>query len=301
MNNHRKDLTIWQALVQVHLSVFLFGFAGLFGKWINLDAISIVWGRVLFASIIFGLYFILNKVAVFNIKKGPLLFMIALGALLAFHWWTFFLAIQLSNVSIGLLSFASFPVFTALLEPLYFKTKIQLKTILLVLLSSLGLYIMLPEWNWQSDFMKGVFWGVMSGLSFAILTLFNQKIQRENILQKEHRSVILSFYQDFFAFLLLTPFIGSSFLLWNTTHWYQIALLGIVFTALAHFLYINGLRKVKATTSSLASNLEPIYGMILAWWLLEETIEVNTLIGGSLILLAAFLSVVKINALKNFF
>jgi len=296
MKSNPNHLSNGKALLQIHLSVVLFGFAGLFGKWIELDAISIVWGRVLFASIIFGIYFMIKKVPVFNIKTGALLLMMGLGALLAFHWWTFFLAIQLSNVSLGLLSFASFPVFTALLEPLFFKTKIQLKTILLVLLSSLGLYIILPEWDWQSDFMKGVFWGVMSGLSFAILTLFNQKIQRENLLPKEYRSVSLSFYQDFFAFLLLTPFIGSSFTEWSYTNWYQIILLGTVFTALAHFFYINGLRKVKATTSSLASNLEPAYGMILAWLLLNEAIQMNTIIGGSLILLAAFLSIIKFNS-----
>jgi drug/metabolite transporter (DMT)-like permease len=288
--NHFSDRS---ALIQVHLSVFLFGFAGLFGKWIELDAISIVWGRVLFASIIFGVYFLVKKVVVFNIKFRTLIFMMGLGALLAFHWWAFFLAIQLSNVSLGLLSFASFPVFTALLEPLYFKTKIQLKTILLVLLSSLGLYIILPEWGWQSDYMRSVFWGVMSGLSFAVLTLFNQKVQRENLLPKEHRSVSLSFYQDFFAFLILSPFVGSSFCQWNTTHWGLIILLGVVFTALAHFLYINGLRRIKATTTSLASNLEPVYGMLLAWLLLGEVIHLKTFLGGVLILSAAFFSVTK--------
>lgn len=284
----------YSSLLQIHFSVFLFGFAGLFGKWISLDAISIVWGRVLFASIAFGLFFIINKVAVFKLPAKTILFLAFLGGLLAFHWWTFFLAIQMSNVALGLLSFASFPVFTALLEPLFFKTPLNLKTILLVLLSSLGLYIILPEWDWQSEFVKGVFWGILSGLSFAFLTLFNQKIQRNKLLPNKNRSVILSFYQDLFALIVLTPFIGFSFINWEVNNWILIVLLGLVFTALAHFLYINGLKKEKATTASLASNLEPVYGIIFACLLLGEKIETNTIFGGLLILLAAFLSVIAV-------
>ena len=282
------------SLLQIHFSVFLFGFAGLFGKWIALDAISIVWGRVFFASAAFALLFLIKKIAVFNLPFRTILFLIFLGVLLGFHWWTFFLAIQLSNVALGLLSFASFPVFTAVLEPLFFKTSINIKTILLVIISSIGLYIILPDWDWHSDYVKGVFWGVVSGLSFAVLTLFNQKVQKNNLLPQENRSVLLSFYQDFFAMIALTPLIGSGFIYWDYMSWFQIGLLGIIFTALAHFLYIKGLKKEKATTASLASNLEPVYGIVLAYFLLGETIELNTIIGGVLILIAAFLSVVSV-------
>lgn len=284
----------YTSLLQIHLSVFLFGFAGLFGKWITLDAISIVWGRVLFASIAFGVFFIIKKTPVFKLPIKTILFLAFLGALLAFHWWTFFLAIQMSNVTLGLLSFASFPVFTALLEPVFFKPPLHLKTILLVILSSIGLYIILPEWNWQSEYVKGVFWGIMSGLSFAVLTLFNQKLQAGNLLPKENTSVVLSFYQDFFAMIVLSPFVGYSFINWELNNWILIVLLGLIFTALAHFLYINGLKKEKATTASLASNLEPVYGIVFAYLLLGEKIEMSSFIGGLFILSAAFISVVSI-------
>lgn len=281
------------SLLQIHISVFLFGFAGLFGKWIPLDAIGIVWGRVLFASIAFGIYFFVKKIAVFKLPLKSILLLAVLGVLLAFHWWSFFKAIQLSNVALGLLSFASFPVFTALLEAVFFKTPLSLKTILLVLVSSLGVYIILPEWDWQSVYAKGVFWGVMSGLSFAILTLFNQKIHNVGLLPKENASVILSFFQDFFALIVLSPFIGVSFIDWELNIWMSFIVLGFIFTALAHFLYINGLRKEKASTASLASNLEPVYGILLAWILLGEKIEINTIIGGLLILMAAFFAVIS--------
>jgi len=283
----------YSSLLQIHFSVFLFGFAGLFGKWISLDAISIVWGRVLFASIAFGLFFIIKKVAVFKLSVKTVVFLAFLGGLLAFHWWTFFLAIQLSNVALGLLSFASFPVFTALLEPLFNKAPLNLKTIFLVLLSSIGIYIILPEWNWQSEYVQGVFWGICSGLSFAILTLFNQKVQVSSRLPKENSSVILAFYQDLFALVFLTPFIGFSFFEWEWMTLGQIVLLGIVFTAFAHLFYINGLKNEKASTASLASNLEPVYGILFAYLLLGEEVGLYTIIGGIIILLAAVLSVFK--------
>jgi drug/metabolite transporter (DMT)-like permease len=278
------------SLLQIHISVFLFGFAGLFGKWIPLDAIGIVWGRVLFASIAFGIYFFVKKIAVFKLPLKSILLLAVLGVLLAFHWWSFFKAIQLSNVALGLLSFASFPVFTALLEAVFFKTPLSLKTILLVLVSSLGIYIILPEWDWQSEYAKGVFWGVMSGLSFAILTLFNQKIHNVGLLPKENASVILSFFQDFFALIVLSPFVGFSYFAWSVKSWMLLSLLGIVFTALGHFLYINGLKKERASRASLISNLEPVYGILLAFFLLKEAVSLNTIIGGSIILLAAIVS-----------
>lgn len=284
----------YYSILQIHLSVFLFGFAGLFGKWITLDAISIVWGRVLFATITFGFFFVIKKVNVFKFPLKTLVLFGFLGALLAFHWWSFFLAIQKSNVALGLLSFASFPVFTIILEPIFFKNSISPKILFLVLLSSTGLYIILPEWNWQSEYSRGVFWGIMSGLSFAILTLFNQKIQNNQLLPTKHKSIVLSFFQDFFALIILTPFIGFSFVQWELSTWVLILLLGLIFTALAHFLYINGLKNEKATTASLASNLEPVYGILLAYFLLDEQIELKTLLGGFLIVAAAFLSVVSV-------
>ena len=164
------------ALYQVHFSVFLFGFAGLFGKWIDLNAITIVWGRVFFASIVFGLWFLVKKENPFRIPLKSYLYYFPLGALLAFHWWSFFAAIQMSTVTIGLISFSSFPIFTALLEPLVFRKPWKYSWFILALLSSIGIYLILPEWNWESEYTKGAFWGVMSGLSFAFITILNRKM-----------------------------------------------------------------------------------------------------------------------------
>jgi drug/metabolite transporter (DMT)-like permease len=111
-----------RSFVEIHIAVVLFGLAGLFGKWLELSPVIIVLGRVFFASLALGSILILSKQ---NLKKLPAkntIFLFFLGILLAFHWICFFRSIQVSSVAVGLLSYSSFPLFTAILEPLFFRT-----------------------------------------------------------------------------------------------------------------------------------------------------------------------------------
>lgn len=272
-------------LLQIHVSVFLFGFAGLFGKWIALDAMSIVWGRVLFASLAFLIWFAIKKKNPFLIPLKTYFYHLLLGILLAFHWWAFFHSIQLSTVTIGLFSFASFPVFTALVEPIIFKTRIKIKTFLLLMMSSFGIYLILPEMNWASDYTQGVFWGLLSGLSFTFLTIGNKLMLNSE--RQKHSSLQIAFFQDFFALIFLSPFIFFLMPEINSTSWLQLILLGVLFTAIGHLLFINGLKKTAAQTASFIMNMEPVYGVILAFFLLDEHPELKAIIGGGLVLLSA--------------
>lgn len=275
------------ALYQVHISVFLFGFAGLFGKWIDLNAITIVWGRVLFASLAFGIWFLLKQKNPFRIPFKSYLYYFPLGALLAFHWWSFFAAIQMSTVTIGLISFSSFPIFTALLEPLVFKKPWKYSWFILALLSSFGIYLILPEWNWESEYTQGAFWGVMSGLSFSFITLLNRYLLLNETSGKDNYSIELTFFQDLFAMICLLPLLFLFPEEICIVAWSQLLLLGLIFTALAHLLYINGLKKVEARTASLISNMEPVWGILFAVLLLGERLNVELILGAILILFSA--------------
>lgn len=280
-------------LYKIHISVFLFGFAGLFGKWISLDALTIVWGRVLFASIAFGFYYIGIKRNPFKLTLRNTFTYLFLGGLLAFHWWSFFLAIQESTVAIGLFSFATFPVFTLFLEPLLLKEKWKAYYIPLAFLSLLGIYFLLPEFNFQHQYFIGVIWGVASGLSFALLTIMNRAFL------KKQNAIEMAFFQDLFAFIILSPFILSSVPTITTIAWCQLIVLGIIFTALAHVLFISSLNTVKASQASLIANMEPIYGSFFAFLLLNENISWTFILGASLILLAAYLSVYLSKRMKR--
>ncbi len=271
-------------LYKIHISVFLFGFAGLFGKWIHLDAITIVWGRVLFASISFGLLFLLQKRNPFKVSLNSYIRYFFLGALLAFHWWSFFKSIQVSTVAIGLFSFSSFPVFTVFLESVFFKEKWKIQYLLLAFLSLFGVFLLFPEFSWHNEYFIGVVWGVMSGLSFAVLTIFNR------ILLKRKPAIEIAFFQDLFAFVLLSPFVVLQLTSINYESWLQLLVLGTIFTALAHVLFISGLKTIQAKQAAIISNLEPIYGVFFAYLLLGEFISWNVVFGGSFIIMAAFLS-----------
>jgi drug/metabolite transporter (DMT)-like permease len=185
-------------LYKIHISVFLFGFAGLFGKWIYLDALSIVWGRVLFASLAFGVLFAFQGRNPFKISLKQYSSYLFLGALLAFHWWSFFMGIQKSTVAIGLFSFASFPVFTVLLESLFFNEKWKSQYLFLALLSFLGISLLLPDLNWNNGYLQGVIWGVLSGFSFALLTIYNRKLLPKS------SAIEIAFFQD--LYLLMSRF-----------------------------------------------------------------------------------------------
>ena len=267
-------------LYKVHFSVFLFGFAGLFGKWIHLDALTIVWGRVLFASLAFGFLFLYQKQNPLKKSLKTYGIYLFLGSVLAFHWWSFFMAIQLSTVAIGLFSFSTFPIFTVFLEPLFLKEKWKYQYLLLALLSTLGIYLLVPQFSINSEYFWGIIWGLASGFSFSIITILNR------LMLKKQSALEIAFFQDFFALLIISPFVVLQLKEVEYETWIQLFILGVIFTALAHLLFIKGLRTIQAKQASIIANMEPVYGSFFAFILLGESLDWSILLGGSLILSA---------------
>ena len=265
-------------LAALHAAVFLFGMAGLFGKWITAGAMLIVFGRVLFASIALGaLIFLCRRGFVLpDIRAAGLL--LTCGALLVLHWAAFFHSIQVSSVAIGLLAYSTAPVFAALLEPWWFREPPSYRGFLASLVSLGGVALMIPQWQPGNVVFQGASWGVVAGCSFAVLSLLNRE------LGQKYDATSLAFYQDAAAALMLAPFLPF---FWSTPSPREILLLvmlGVVFTALAHGLFIQSLRHVKARLATLVSTLEPVYGILLAALLLSEIPTTRTLLGGAIIL-----------------
>jgi len=279
-------------LISVHISVLLFGLAGIFGKIIFLPAVLIVLGRVFFGTLTIAMVIQLTKKLSFRLaNKKHFYIMIGLGVLLAFHWFSFFYSIQLSTVAIGLLTFASFPVFTAFIEPVFFREKFEPIYIGAAILVLIGVYLIIPELNLNNEMTIGAIWGIFSGLSFAFLTLLNRKYV------KSIQPILITYYQDLFACIVLLPFLFLIDFQFRMEDLLLLILLGTVFTALAHFLYIRSLTKINARTASIISSLEPVYGILFAWIILHEKPELKTIIGGLIILLVAFL--ISMNKTKN--
>lgn len=271
------------SLVSIHLAVVLFGFAGLFGKFLTCSALMIVFGRTLFAALA-----LLPLALVSRASRAPIrltrkrmgIYMLQ-GVLLAVHWCAFFLSIQISSVALGLLTFSTFPLFVTLLEPLLFKQRVQRQDIITALIVFAGLVLVLPPFDFTQRPFQGAVWGIFSGLTFALLVIFNK---RNLVLEPPVR---LAFFQNLFASAAILPFFalipqplpapGQILLL---------AILGVVFTALAHTLFISSLTNLRAATVSIITCLEPLYGIILAIILLGELPTPRMIAGGTIILSA---------------
>ncbi|MDD8010708.1 MAG: DMT family transporter [Acidobacteriota bacterium] len=280
-----------RSLLAVHASVALFGLAGLFGKWLTLRPHFIVLGRVVFAAAALALIIRLSG-GRFSIRRkiDGGLFLLQ-GLILAVHWILFFESIRVSTVAVGLLAYSSFPVFTAFLEPLFFRTRLSRRHLGLSLACLAGVFLLVPRFSWSERVFQGVVTGLGAGATFALLSIINRK------LSFRYASPVVAFYQDAGAALFLLPaallkppaLTGRDFAL--------LAILGLLCTALAHTLFIAGMRRLSAQTASIISALEPVYGIALAALLLGERPSARTIAGGLIILTAVF--VLSLSNLKR--
>ncbi len=270
------------------MAVLLFGLAGLFGKLLILSPYIIVLGRVFFASITLALFLWLSKQAMKISPRKNYLYLILLGFILAVHWVSFFKSIQVSTVAVGLLSFATYPVFTTFLEPLLLKEKIIKTNIFFSLFCVVGVFLIIPRFDLDNSTFVGVLWGLLSGLTFAILTILNRK------LTQRFSSLLIAFYQDFFAMLFLLPFYFILQPVLNTNDILLLCVLGVFCTAGSHTLFIKGMKRIKAQTASMIHFLEPVYGIIFAFLLLHEIPSLRTITGGAIILWGQILIILRI-------
>jgi drug/metabolite transporter (DMT)-like permease len=276
----------YPSLLAIHCAVLLFGFAGLFSKWLSLPAVVIVLGRTLFAALFLFMLLLLRRQS-FRLQQKAFRLLLISGILLAGHWFAFFRSIQVSTVAVGLLAFASFPIFVVLLEPLAFKEKFQRRYVFLALLTLAGIYLLVPRFSWQDASVRGILWGLIAGFTFAVLTLLNR------FLTRQHSSLLIAFYQDLFAALSLLPLIFFVKFSSSPQDLGLLLILGIFCTAIAHSLFIRGLRRVRAQTASIIALLEPVYGIALAFLLLGEKLLLHTILGGMIILVVSFFATLK--------
>ncbi|GAA5136125.1 DMT family transporter [Thalassotalea piscium] len=281
-----------QSLLAVHTAVLLFALSGLFAKWLLLPAIVIVCARALFASLtlIFIIRFV--KKQSLEINRSMVWPLLATGVVLAIHWVSFFQAIQVSTVAIGLITFASFPLFVSLFEPYFFKEAFELKTVFQALLTLLGISLVLPFDAIDYSVLNGMLWGVISAITFALLTLLNRKFV------VQHSATKVSLYQNGVAGLLLLPLALISPPEISNYQWQLLFVLGVIFTALSHTLFNHALKKIKAQTASIAVSLEPIYAIIAAYLFLGETLTSLMMLGGLIVILTN-IWVLRVNEQKS--
>lgn len=275
-------------LLEIHIAVLFFGLAGLFGKLISLPSTIIVLGRVFFATIFLSLVLLYLKQGIKLKQKQDYFFMSLMGVILAVHWVTFFQAIQVSTVAIGLLTFSTFPVFATFLEPFFFRERVELKDIFVAFVAVIGVALVIPGFEIRNSMTQGALWGIASGFTFALLSVMNRKYV------KQYSSIIVAFYQDSIATVVLFPFLFLAAPVFRLNDILLLSILGVIFTGLAHTLFIKGLASVKAQKASIIASLEPVYGIVSAILLLGAIPTLRVVFGGIIILGAAFYATIKI-------
>lgn len=238
----------------------------------------IVWWRSSLAVLFIYFYCRFKKIDL-TIKSRKDFFVFVLGAIfMAAHWITYFYALKLSNVALGMLSLYTFPVITALLEPLFMKTKFNPIHIVLGGIVLLGIYILAPEFNIESSYVQGIGLGLISALCYSLrILLMKQQVAIYN-------GSMLMFYQVLMITILLIPtllFLDTSNI---ETQYPYVLLLAILTTAIGHTLMVKKFSYFSVSTASIISSIQPIFGIVLAFIFLHEIPSINTYLGGALIL-----------------
>ena len=274
-------------LIRLHLVVFLFGFAALFGKVLNLSPFTIVFGRTLFAAITLFFILLFSKQSFKLNSTKDCLFLAFVGIIYAIHWITFFQSIQMSSIAIAVLTFSTFPIFVTFLEPYFFNEKIKTFDIVIALVTLFGVSQVIPKFELSNNLTQGALWGIASGFTCAILAI----ACRKNV--QKYSSTLISFYQNLTCAVILLP---TMIYLKPTLCFNDIlllVLLGVMFTAFTNTLFIGSLRTIKTQLASIVTSLEPVYSIVFAAILLNEIPPIKTIFGGLIILGAIICATVK--------
>ncbi|HMR47030.1 MAG TPA: DMT family transporter [Bacteroidia bacterium] len=272
----------------MHISILLWGFTGIFGKAIEMNAIMIVWYRMIISAVALIPFMVKHKQFILPDKKRFASIIIT-GFVVCLHWLTFYASIKASNVSIALSCFASVSLFSALLEPLFYRKKINKQNIILALFVLVGIYIIFA---FQQLYAMGIVLALISALLGALFTILN-KIFVSN---DEPAPVTFIELLSGFVFLsillpLILPAFNVSFQIPSTIDWVWLLLLSVICTSVAFTLSLEALKKVSAFTMNLSVNLEPLYSIILAIILFKENELLNNgfYIGAVIVISSVFI------------
>ena len=285
--------TFKKALLQLHVFVFLAGLTGPLGFLIQLNGLMLVFYRMLLASLVLlFIYFFTQQKYHYNFATKFKL--IGIGAIIALHWVCFYGSIKLANVSIALVCFSSTSMFTSLIEPLATKVHMKWRDILIGAISFIGILLI---FHFDTKFRTGIIVGLLSALLASIFSVINKGVTNKV------DTFTIQFYEMmggvFFLSLIILGSIGlhqNQFVLPQQHDWFWIFILAIACTVWANHLMLSSLKHISAFTLNVTLNLEPVYGIILAFVLFKEQKQLggSFYIGLSLIALSVLIQMYRI-------
>ena len=277
-----------KSYLHLHLIVFIWGFTAVLGRLISLDALPLVWFRMLFAVLFIFFYIRIKKIPIKLPKRTILKFLVA-GLIIALHWFTFFRAIKVSNVSITLACLSTGAFFSSLIEPIFFKKKIIWYEIFFGLIVVFGLSIL---FHVEGKYREGIILALTSAFLSASFAVINSKFIKDN------NATVISFYElsggvlFFSIFLLFSNSFNANFFQLTTSDFVYLMILSSVCTAYAFIASTAVMKFLSPYTVMLTINLEPIYGIILAVLVFKdkEQMSYEFYIGALIILITVLLN-----------
>ncbi|MFV0540190.1 MAG: DMT family transporter [Aestuariibaculum sp.] len=279
----------------LHFLVFIAGFTAILGELISIDAISLVWYRMLIAGVLMLLYI---KIAKINISISPkaLLRLSIAGVVITLHWVTFFESIKISNISIALAMFSTGAFFASLIEPIVYKRRIIWYEILLGIVVVIGVFIITQS---EIKHIKGIVLGIISAFLSSLFAVLNGSFL------KNHSATVISFYEFISGVVFLTVYIaffGSGF----SESFFKISMSDLIYlfilaslcTAYAFIAAVYIMKHISPYTVVLTYNLEPVYGILMALILFpeKESMSNNFYYGAVIIISTVLLNGILKNA-----
>lgn len=260
------------ALLKMHLAVFLWGFTGVLGRAISLQEFPLVWHRTWITALIFLVILWYRKEFV-PISRSELLRFMGIGSIIAIHWVAFYGSIKYANASIALTCLATAGIFTALLEPVMMKTRFNYRELLVGMVALTGMYCI---YHFEIRYALGISLGILAAVLSSVFTIMNKKIVNH------YPSRMVAFYEigsGFLCLSILLPlylsfFPGKSFTP-TGQDWLLLGILSLCCTVWGQSLALSALKKLSSFTTVLMVNLEPVYGIVLAVLIFHENQELG--------------------------
>jgi len=292
-----------KALIQLHIAVLLWGFTGVLGRAISLDAPMLVWYRTLLTAVIMAVILTVRKQWI-RISRRDLLQMMAVGSIIAIHWVAFYGAIKFANASIALVCLSTASVFTSIFSPLINKAMFSWAETALGLLALVGVFLI---YSFQQFYGLGILFGVIAAILSAIFTMMNKQIAHR------YPARTMVFYEMTSGWLFITllmPLYLAYFpntnriplhpdllsATWMHNDWLWLGVLSLCCTVWAQSLAMSSLKNLSPFTVTLSVNLEPVYGIVLAFFFYQENKDLHTgfYLGMGLILITVILQMVRL-------
>lgn len=278
-----------KSLLLLHFIVLIWGWAPILGKLINIEGVisyQLVWFRMMITVVSILLYLKLRQTPL-KLPRADVYKLVGVGMIITFHWFCFYEAIKVSNVSVTLVAFATATLFTSLLEPFFYKRRVIRYEIIFGMVIMAAIAIIFKV---ETRYTLGIFLGIVAAFTSSLFTVFN------GLLVQRIESSVISIYELGGGFIALTIYLlfkgdfSPEFLSITPKAWMWLSILAIVGTTFPFIASVSLMRKLSPYTVTLTINLETIYGIVFAYfiWEKEEAMTPGFYLGTFIILITVF-------------